>query len=608
MKRLSVYKMKLSRRLAGPLLLAVCLCCLVGCSGSTGKPDAGTDASTDTGLDCGQMQRPRLIAPLSTGMVPSLSPVLRWEGEGGTDYVLELSDSYAFDQIEYSWTGQGTAHEVEQELERGNHYWRVYVEGCEEETVTPVWELFAGMTPHDVNGDGYSDILITAFDQSEARLFFGGPALFGEKQADDADVVFSSDGEAVGESCSTTGDIDGDGISDVAIGASGMCPRGSVFICPGRTDWSEDVGLSSSACSRIEHLDEPICVGFGDGLSIKQDMDLDGAHDLVGSYATDSANEEYSGTAWLFLSGQGDILARTTTDDADVRVMGADYWQALSSDSFSEDTNGDGFSELILTSARSLHVGVDWIGEAYLLLGKAEMLSNYGTQDLDVKFGAEGDDKGFWAGDALGDFNGDGYGDIALGYRAGPGEHWIAVVAGQEEMPPEVEFDDSSELTRIEYPPEGSSVDSYLIGILGPGDLNGDGLDDLVYTLYGSDSASPEAFDPLGAVYVVYGSADPPAEMTADDADVTILGNGDPWFAYSWGPAGDVNGDGYADFAVSATGDGPNDGDEFPGRVFVFFGGPTLEDKVTADDADLIISSTTPNESFGFCVNEDRGF
>ncbi len=600
-----VFKKNNTARRIVLLSLLVCFVQVVSCcSGDSQKPDASTDSGTDSGLNCEEVVASRLLSPLSTKMLSSSSPTLRWEGDASTEYVVELSSTYSFEDVDYSWSGQETEHEVAQELVQGAHYWRVYVDGCLEETATPVWELFSGMTPHDVNGDGYSDILITALGQTDVRLVFGSPTSSGALLAEDADVVFSSGSEMVGESSSTSGDLDGDGISDIAIGASGMCPRGSVFLCSGRETWNANIDLLGSSCSRIDNLDDATCVGFGDGLSAKQDIDLDGFFDFIGSYPTDSAFEQYSGTAWMFLSGQGDILSRTTTDDADVRVMGFHYWQGLSSDSFAQDMNGDGFPELVLTSGRSPLVGVDWIGEAYLLLGEKDLLADYTTEDLDVKFSAEGEDVGFWAGDALGDFNGDGYGDVALGYRAGPGEYWITVVAGQKEMPSEVGFDSSSVLTRIQHP-GGASADGHLIGILGPGDLNSDGLDDLVYTLYGSYSALPAAYDPLGAVYVVYGRENPQDELSAD---VVILGNGDPWFAYSWGPAGDVNGDGYADFTVSATGDGVNDSDEFPGRVFVFFGGPTLEDKETADDADLIISSSTPNESFGFCVNEDRGF
>lgn len=96
-----------------------------------------------------------------------------------------------------------------------------------------------------------------------------------------------------------------------------------------------------------------------------------------------------------------------------------------------------------------------------------------------------------------------------------------------------------------------------------------------------------------------------PSEMDAEQADVKITGNGDPWFANAWGGVGDVNGDGYDDFAVAATGDEPgNTFDEFPGRVFVFFGGPGLEEKQTADDADVIISASEPDEAFGICISE----
>ncbi len=139
----------------------------------------------------------------------------------------------------------------------------------------------------------------------------------------------------------------------------------------------------------------------------------------------------------------------------------------------------------------------------------------------------------------------------------------------------------------------------------GPGDVNGDGYDDIGFTRLGNleNYEGWDDVDPLGAIYIVYGGPDLPPEMDAEDADVIIAGNGDPWFAHYASGVGDVNGDGLMDFGVSATGDSIGEHDLFPGRVFVFFGGPTLEDKQTADDADLIISSTMPDEVLGMSIN-----
>ncbi|MFO8072647.1 MAG: integrin alpha, partial [Polyangia bacterium] len=172
---------------------------------------------------------------------------------------------------------------------------------------------------------------------------------------------------------------------------------------------------------------------------------------------------------------------------------------------------------------------------------------------------------------------------------------WIEVLAGRPDLEGTVQEQDM--LVRVSHPGE-SSWDQLKLNPFGPGDVNGDGYADFGFTRFGNLGVDGWVVDPLGAVYLVYGGPDLPSEMDAEQADVKIVGNGDPWFGEYASGVGDVNGDGLMDFAVSATGsDIESEIDEFPGRVFVFFGGPTLEDKQTADDADLIISSTIPDET-----------
>lgn len=573
--------------------------------GTDSDPDSGEDSGTDGGPDCSEVVSPRLIAPLSTKMVATRNPVLVWQGESDVAYVLEIASSYLFDDIEYSWTGENTSHEVADSLSVGPHFWRIYAEGCFAESVTPIWEFFAGMVPSDVNGDGYSDIVVSAGMGNDIRVFFGNGTPQATLSTTDANVTIQND-FPWGQSLSSWGDLDGDRIADIAIGNVFGCPRGAISICQGRESWNSTV--TASSCNSISHYDtDATCVGFGDGVASSEDVDVDGVFDLVGAYVIDSSAADRSGSAWLFLSGNGNILSRTSTDDADVWITGEQYSQGFSSDSMAEDMNGDGRPEILFLDARAPSVGYDWIAESYIFWGRSEYSNNYTSGNLDVVFKEEGEDVGFWTGDAIGDFNGDGYGDIAVGYQPALGEHWMFIVGGGEALPAQMNSTSTQILTRIQHP-GGFSADGYNIGMMGPGDLNGDGFDDFVFTLYGADSASPSSYDPLGAVYVIYGGSDVPGEILAENTDVIIKGNGDPWFGYSWGPLGDVNGDGYADIGISAVGDGPNDSDEFSGRVFVFFGGPTLDEKESASDADIIITSTNLNEWFGFCVNEDRGY
>jgi hypothetical protein len=75
----------------------------------------------------------------------------------------------------------------------------------------------------DVNGDGYADVIVGAYlndaggtDAGRAYIYFGGPAM-----DNIADVVLTGEaaGDFFGSSVSTAGDVNGDGYSDVIVGA-----------------------------------------------------------------------------------------------------------------------------------------------------------------------------------------------------------------------------------------------------------------------------------------------------------------------------------------------------------------------------------------------------
>ncbi|MCP5086733.1 MAG: hypothetical protein GY952_08035, partial [Rhodobacteraceae bacterium] len=104
------------------------------------------------------------------------------------------------------------------------------------------------------------------------------------------------------------------------------------------------------------------------------------------------------------------------------------------------------------------------------------------------------------------------------------------------------------------------------------GDVNGDGLDDLIVGAHGDD---PNGYD-SGASFVVYGKTSG-ASIELSDVEAGIGGfviNGvsaDDYSGVSVSSAGDVNGDGFDDLIVGAWRDDPNGNNS--GASFVIYGG-----------------------------------
>jgi hypothetical protein len=194
-----------------------------------------------------------------------------------------------------------------------------------------------------------------------------------------------------------------------------------------------------------------------------------------------------------------------------------------------DDLDGDGVLDFVIGAPQP--VGV--------LPGYAVVLSGRdGTQLYRFNGIAAGDMFG-WAVAGPGDVNGDGVGDIAIGApNADPGGRgnagMVRVFSGA----------DGSRL----YDYTGS-VGGEMLGkaLVGPGDVNGDGLADL---LIGAPGARPGGVQEAGRCYL-YASRE--GLLQVFDGGTAIGGLGS-----SLAAIGDVNGDGYADLAIGAPGENPN--------------------------------------------------
>jgi len=258
------------------------------------------------------------------------------------------------------------------------------------------------------------------------------------------------------------------------------------------------------------------------------------------------------------------------------------------------DMNNDGFDEIVLGyPAVNNNYGIVFVvygSDTLSSMGLTSMTSSKGfwvrAPTSDVSNWAFG----FSVSDA-GDWDGDGFNDIVIGapnwcYNTGA----AYVVRGGASA---TNFDlgiSAAGVARITY--NGCNAGGYLgWSVSGAGDVNGDGVDDIVL-------GSPLANSQTGVVYVLYGGPFNSVDLTGYVFDGILLaadsGSGRAGWAVSG--VGDVNGDNRADFAIGA----PNT-NSYSGVVYIVFGSDSLanDNFRNIDSIGVLISGTSDANSLG---------
>jgi hypothetical protein len=279
------------------------------------------------------------------------------------------------------------------------------------------WAGYAVGGGHDTDGDGLSDIIVGAHgrdfggeDAGMAYLLLG-PATAGGV-IDRADSVLqSADGDGgFGRAVEIAADQDGDGLAEVIVG----CPRDDGdFVDSGSVYlFRGPVPYGVVEDTRVfgEYADDR----FGYDLAGDADLDADGRADLaVGAYQADYLRED-AGAVYVF-SGltNGEYSA---TDVLLARIVGPSSGGRLYQVEAAGDVDGDGFDDLLVGARHHDGVAED-AGRAWLLFGPIE-----GNLDLSLGAGVALDGEG--AGDLLGsslagpgDVDGDGVPDLLIGAR-----------------------------------------------------------------------------------------------------------------------------------------------------------------------------------------------
>ena len=189
-------------------------------------------------------------------------------------------------------------------------------------------------------------------------------------------------------------------------------------------------------------------------------------------------------------------------------------------------------------------------------------------------------DPGF---DGAGDFNGDGFDDIAIGALRNSDSGTYSGAAYVVFGPLTGQLNVGSADLKV----TGLADTDYVgRGVTGAGDTNNDGYDDILIGAIGDDTGGTDA----GAAFLVLGPASGSFNVNSADAELSGAAAGDIAGELSY--AGDVNGDGFDDIFVGAQYNG--DGGTRAGAAYLLFG-PTSADESLAN-ADVIFTGENAND------------
>jgi len=416
----------------------------------------------------------------------------------------------------------------------------------------------------DMNGDGLADVLIGAPGLDQGGGEAGGAYLvYGPMSGDlnlalaDSRIIGAETDDRVGYALANVGDLNEDGFADLFVGAWGDNTNGNfagaAWVVHGPLD--EEVDLAQE---EIVFIGEQSGDNAGTAVASAGDVNNDGWIDLlIGAPNLDPGGAVSTGGAYLLYGPHTEdleldradafLLGEATADYAGQRVEGAG------------DLNGDGFDDMIIAAWGS-DIGGSAAGAIYLVNGPI-----YGDHLLaDSDQVLVGEEPGDHAGSAVvnaGDMNSDGYADLFIGSPDNSTEGNGSGAAYLLQGPVTVDISMAGADAKIVGNRVGDHVGNAVARV---GDVNGDGFPDLAVGAYLEDSGGINA----GAVYLMMGPV--AGTILVTNSDGGFIGQAESDLA-GWSVAGpgDVNGDGIDDVLVGA----PNhdEGGDDAGAAYLIF-------------------------------------
>ncbi len=467
----------------------------------------------------------------------------------------------------------------------------------------PSANIYSGraITTGDFNDDGKTDIAIGAALASTNGSSSGAVYIaYGSDTPFTSDYELSSidsltgftvksidQNDKIGTSLAT-GDINGDGIDDLIIGAGSAGTGnangpGHVYVIFGKdTTYSEAFSLSN-----LDGTNGFIITGETNGDNFGQsvatgDVNNDGYDDiLIGASNYEDVNGIYSANGAVYLYyGKPSGYSYSTAIADEITNSNATFFEGkfairLGSQIEIGDINNDNYGDIIIGSENDSPNG-GASGSIYVVYGSGTKfsskvilgdISSNGT-GLQIK-GAAGNHR-IGTSVSYGDINNDGINDILFGAAS---LNKAFVVYGKNNLPSTIEM--SAFADSIGFTIESDIVGQRIGYSIASGDLNNDSIDDILIGAYYSDLNGTDT----GTSYIIFGKK----SSFGDGVNVTDLKAQEGLVIYGENTydrsgekvaIGDVNNDGIEDALIGSSGADPNGSSS--GAVFAYFNSPTL--------------------------------